>query len=108
MKLNATLQTVGGLAIFGNDDGYAIGPPDVVFPALEQFRPAIRQKCGLNLRLSKSLVYHQTGELPAGAPAGMERAGTRVGEDGPWMPGFRCYGVYIGSNAYVTHIEDMQ
>ena len=104
LTLNAVLQLAGGLSIFGNDDGYAIGPAAVVFPAVETFRGAIREHCGLNLRLSKSLVYTQSGEMPTGAPAGMERAGTRAEEGGPWMAGFRCYGVYIGSDAYVRHM----
>ena len=64
----------------------------------------LKQECGLNLRLSKSLVYSQTGELPPGAPAGMERAGAVAEEGGGWLPGFRCYGVYIGSDAYVKHM----
>ena len=102
MALNNTLQFSGGLAIFGNDDGYAIGPAEVVFPAVANFREVIKESCGLNLRLSKCLVYTQTGELPPEAPAGMERAGTKD-EEGRWLPGFRCYGVFIGSNDYVRH-----
>ena len=100
--LNNTLQFSGGLAIFGNDDGYAIGPAEVVFPAVANFREVIKESCGLNLRLSKCLVYTRTGELPPEAPAGMERAGTKD-EEGRWLPGFRCYGVFIGSNDYVRH-----
>ena len=103
LVLNDALQLSGGLAIFGNDDGYAIGPAEIVFPAVEQFRDAIRQECGLNLRLSKCLVYTQTGELPAQAPAGMKRAGIED-EGGAWLPGFRCYGVYIGSDSYVRYM----
>ena len=60
------------LAIFGNDDGYAISEAEVVFPAVSQFREVIRENCGLNLRLSKCLVYTQSGVLPAEAPVGME------------------------------------
>ena len=103
MELNGALQPSGGLAIFGNDDGYAIGPEEVVFPAVEHFRDAIQQECGLTLRLSKCLVYTQSGELPAQAPAGMKRAGIEE-EGGTWLPGFRCYGVYIGSDRYVRNM----
>ena len=46
----------------------------------------------------------ETGELPAGAPAGMKRAGVQAEEGGPWLPGFRCYGVFIGCTAYVKHM----
>ena len=71
---------------------------------MESFRASIREHCGLNLRLSKSLVYTQSGEMPPGAPDGMEQAGIRAEEGGPWLSGFRCYGVYIGSDAYVRHM----
>ena len=37
ININNALQPSGGLAIFGNDDGYAIGPAEVVFPAVETF-----------------------------------------------------------------------
>ena len=103
LALNNALQLSGGLAIFGNDDGYAIGPAEVVFPAVVYFREAIRESCGLTLRLSKCLVYTLTGELPPQAPAGMKRAGIEV-EGGRFLPGFRCYGVFIGSDAYVRHM----
>ena len=36
-ELNSSLKSSGGMARFGMDDGYALGPPDVVFPALEKF-----------------------------------------------------------------------
>ena len=100
LELNNALQPSGGLAIFGNDDGYAIGPADVVFPAVVQFREAIQLTCGLSLRLSKCLVYTRTGELPPEAPAGMKRAGLES-DGGGFHPGFRCYGVFIGSDEYV-------
>ena len=44
LTLNAVLQRAGGLSIFGNDDGYAIGPAAVVFPAVETFRRAIKEQ----------------------------------------------------------------
>ena len=31
--LDAALAAHGGLARFGNDDGYLVGPPDIIFPA---------------------------------------------------------------------------
>ena len=62
----------------------ALGPAEVVFPAVESFRGAIKEHCGLNLRLSKCLVYTLSGEMPPGALAGMEQAGTR-GEGGEWL-----------------------
>ena len=51
-------------------------------PVWPRFRAAILEHCGLNLRLSKALVYTQSGELPPEAPSGMELAGKRA-EGGP-------------------------
>ena len=100
LALNETLQLKGGLAIFGNDDGYAIARPEDVFEAVATFREAINVNCGLNLRLSKCLIYSPSGVLPPEAPAGMELAGA-TDNDGNWWPGLRVYGVYVGSKEYV-------
>ena len=45
--------------------------------------------------MSKSKVYLASGELPEEAPEGMERAGIQLGDR--WLPGFKAYGVFIGS-----------
>ena len=103
LTLNDTLQRSGGLAIFGNDDGYILAPSKVAFEALANFREAIRANCGLNLRLSKCLVYTRSGALPSETPEGMERAGV-WDENGVWRPGLRCYGVFLGSPEYVRHM----
>ena len=36
-ELDSKLAAVGGKSLFGNDDGYLIGPASTLFPALEQF-----------------------------------------------------------------------
>ena len=36
-RLHATVSEAGGFAMFVMDDGYAVGPPEVLYPALEQF-----------------------------------------------------------------------
>ena len=97
--LHARLAAAGGQAKFGNDDGYACGPSEVVFEAVEEFRAAIKARCNLTLNMTKSKVYLASGELPAQAPPGMDRAGLQVGDR--WLPGFRAYGVFIGSKEYV-------
>ena len=99
--LHARLSAVGGQAKFGNDDGYACGPREVVFEAVEEFRAAIKEHCNLTLNMSKSKVYLALGELPEEAPPGMERAGIQFGDR--WLPGFKAYGVFIGSQEYVHH-----
>ena len=101
VKFHSRLQAAGGLAIFGNDDGYAIGPAATVFPALAAFAADILEHCGLTLETTKTKVYEATGRRPSEAPPTMPLAGVKVGEQ--WLPGFTCYGVEIGSNAYVKH-----
>ena len=101
LKFHNTLKAAGGLAIFGNDDGYGIGPASVVFPALATFTADILEHCSLSLQLSKTKVYEASGRRPTEAPPSMPLAGMRVGDE--WLPGFTCYGVEIGSDAYVKH-----
>ena len=50
-ELNATLAAHGGLARFGNDDGYLVGPASIIFPALEQFAAKVKEKCLLHLKV---------------------------------------------------------
>ena len=49
MTLHDEVAPDGGLAVFGNDDGYILGPPEAVFPAVARFAAAIKEECGLNL-----------------------------------------------------------
>ena len=58
----------GGMAIFGNDDGYAIGPREVIFELVENFRAAVLEDCRLTLQIGKTKVYLASGEKPAEAP----------------------------------------
>ena len=50
---------VGGMAKAGADDLNAIGPPEVVFPALEQFWAAVEAKTGLTLQRTKKSLPGQ-------------------------------------------------
>ena len=101
VKLHTRLVAAGGLAIFGNDDGYAIGPPAAVFAGLAEFTADILEHCSLTLQLAKTKVYSASGQRPAEAPPAMPLAGLEV--EGVWRPGFTCYGVEIGCQAYVRH-----
>ena len=101
-ELHRSLSAVGGLAVFGNDDGYCIGPPDVVFREIQTFKARALQICNLHLQETKTKVYLQSGVRPAEAPVNMPRAGLLVGDQ--WLPGFLCYGVAIGSVEYVEHV----
>ena len=101
-ELHRALSAVGGLAVFGNDDGYAIGPPELLFRELDLFRTRAQQICNLSIQVAKTKVYLENGEKPAEAPANMPQAGVLVG--GQLLPGFQCYGVAIGSADYVQHM----
>ena len=101
LALHQALAAHGGLAIFGNDDGYAIGPEEVVFKEVEKFKAAVLEDCGLTLQLDKTKVYLASREKPSHAPDWMGRAGELVEEE--WCPGFLCYGVAIGSPNFVKH-----
>ena len=95
------MSTSGGLAIFGNYDGYCIGPASAVFPALATFTADILEHCSLSLQISKTKVYERSGRRPLEAPPAMPLAGVKVGDH--WHPGFTCYGVEIGSEGFVKH-----
>ena len=56
-ELDSTLTKVGGLARFGMDDGYTVGPPNILFPALSKFAADIRDNCGLELEMKKCEAY---------------------------------------------------
>ena len=51
-SLDEKLAVAGGKAIFGNDDGYAMGPPEVVFPAVKKFASDLKIKHGLTLQVN--------------------------------------------------------
>ena len=56
-ELSATLAEHGGLARFGNDDGYLVGPPDIIFHALELFANSVRENYLIHLQVSKTEVF---------------------------------------------------
>ena len=101
-ELNATLTANGGMARFGNDDGYLVGPADIVFPALDTFATKVREKCLLHLQVTKTEVFTWSGILPPEAPQNMSRGGAQVGDT--WFPGFLCYGIPVGTKEYCKHM----
>ena len=85
----------------GADDVFAIGIPSVVLPAIERFSENIRARCNLELQWTKCKVYMREGQLPPNTPAGLTLAGEEVG--GEFLRGFQCFGIPVGSEAYITH-----
>ena len=98
-ELDARLAAVGGKSLFGNDDGYLVGPASIILPALEHFSTQIQEHCLLRLQLSKTEVFSWEATLPPQVPQGMKRAGEII--DGRWEPGFLCYGIAVGTDCYV-------
>ena len=98
-QFDADLAVGGGAARFGNDDGYGCGPPLLVFQALTRFETTIRDTCGLTLQREKTEVFAWE-ELPPGTPPELKRAGLMV--EGRFEPGFICYGIPMGTDAYVS------
>ena len=82
----------------GADDINVIGPPHIIFPAVEAFGREVRERCLLYWERTKTVVFNWEGDLPEGTPAGLTLAGQEV--DGVFEHGFIMYGVPIGSDAY--------
>ena len=97
-RFDAELGAAGGIGRFGNDDGYGCGPPEVVYPTLARLEAALREECGLTLQRQKTEVF-AWGDLPPGTPVELKRAGKVV--DSVFQPGFDCYGIPLGTDAYV-------
>ncbi|CAE8642970.1 unnamed protein product [Polarella glacialis] len=87
------------------DDGYVVGPPEVVFPALDRFAVAISD-LGLKLRLDKSACYCPSGGLdtcPFRPPECL--VGQILGSDGAIGHGIIVGGVPVGDSLFVdTHL----
>ena len=91
-----------GMARFGNDDGYVVGPPGVVFPAVQAFADNVQANHGLRLQPSKCEIFSWSGEMPPEAPREMIPGGVRVNDR--FFPGILVYGIPVGSDEYVRHM----
>ena len=99
-QLDETVSAAGGMARAGWDDLYVVGPPLVVFPAMEVFWGQLEEHCGLECQGTKTVVYTRSGEVPQGKPADWPMAGMEV--EGTWVPGFILYGVPVGEDKFVV------
>ena len=84
------------------DDGYAAGPPEILFPALEKFAQNVQQQCLLVWEKTKTEVFYWDGNMSEYCTPGLTRAGVVI--DGSFEPGYLCYGVPIGTDKYVEHM----
>ena len=83
-----------------------MGPPEVVFPALEKFAKDVEEKCLLVWEKTKTEVFSWDGVLPPSTTPGLARAGSLV--NGQFEPGFVCYGVPVGTEKYVNHMMNLK
>ena len=87
------------MARFIMDDGYCVGPAELVFAAILRFETDIKEQCGLDLQRTKREVFNWSGQMPDDCVPGFTLAGTIV--NGNFEPGFICVGAPIGSDIYV-------
>ena len=99
-RMDEMCRAAGGMAKFGMDDGYAVGPKEVVIAAVKKFAAEVEEQCLLRLQWSKTEIFSWDGVLPAGCPAGISRAGEESIEG--FRPGFLCYGVPVGTPEYAS------
>ena len=71
-ELDAVIVAAGGKSLFGNDDGYLMGPGSVVLTALEKFAQQILENCLLRLEVSKTKVFSWEESLLEQAPPEMK------------------------------------
>ena len=79
---------------------FAVGPPEIVLPAIRRFAAEVKERCFLRLQWSKSKVYSRAGGLPDGTPHDLSLAGEQVGDQ--FLRGTMVYGVPVGSPEYIT------
>ena len=88
-KMDESVSASGGAALFGNDDGYIVAPPNEAKAALRVFKESMRVRCGLHLQEEKTELY-SLGVLDDLEMNGMKRAGVQTTSG--WAPGFICWG----------------
>ncbi len=103
------LVHVGGCARFGMDDGYMIGPPEVVFKVLAKFATGIKEDCGCELSVHKCLMFSNEEEAcEAARSAGYIpeefmhlQEGVHVNESGDRLRGLTIFNVPVGEERFV-------
>eukprot|EP00873_Tetraselmis_striata_P027485 jgi/Tetstr1/447749/TSEL_035082.t1 len=72
-QCDSTLEITHGAARFNADDGYVVGLPEHVWPALHAFRTSIKASVGLEVRFDKTPAYSaDMGAARCEAPADIE------------------------------------
>eukprot|EP00873_Tetraselmis_striata_P014516 jgi/Tetstr1/434780/TSEL_023831.t1 len=95
-QCDTTLEVTDGAARFNADDGFLVGLPEHVWPALHAFRTSIKASVGLEVRFDKMQAYN----------ADMEAARREAPADIEWPEldghhGIAVLNVPLGSPEYV-------
>ena len=91
------------------DDGYMIGPPEVVFKVLAEFAAGIREECGCERNVSKCKMYskeagvceaaRRTGHIPEELMHLQE--GVHVTQSEELLRGLTIFNVPVGEEKFV-------
>jgi hypothetical protein len=106
------LAEVGGCARFGMDDGYMVGPKEIIFDVLAKFAEGIERDHGCALNTRKCKMYSRTEGACEEArregfiPAVLEhiQEGTYVNETGDIFRGILIFNVPVGEERYVEAV----
>ena len=98
-KLADTMKAAGGAAFFDVDDGFIIGPIDVVFTAARQYALDV-EEFGGKLNIGKSCSYSVAYGVNLAAQPGYDADfPVKIDENGE--PGIKIGGVPVGTDEYV-------
>ena len=87
-------------------DGYAIGPPEKVFPAILRFAERLAA-LGLELQLHKCTCYSRGADMRQHpARPDLIKVGSVMGPDGVVGFGLEVAGVPVGDDVYVRTVLD--
>jgi hypothetical protein len=106
------LAAVGGCARFGMDDGYMVGPRELIFEVLEDFAKGIREGkgCEMVARKCKMFSLDETAwgdcNMKGHIPQELEHMeeGIYVNDNGDMLMGVAIFNVPIGEPAFVEAI----
>jgi hypothetical protein len=111
-KVDKRLEECGGCARFGMDDGYMVGPKEVVFEVLAEFAKALEEEHGCMLNTMKCKMYSinegvcQQAKEEEWIPTELEylEEGTMVDETRINMRGIQIFDVPVREEMYVAAV----
>ena len=112
-EADMTWVEYGGCARFGMDDGYLIGPKEVIFVVLTEFAEGIQRGHGCALNTRKCKMYSKTKGVCEATrregyvPVKIEHIeeGTYVNEFGEILRRLQIFNVSVGEERCVTTIS---